>query len=77
MPVRGFQYSKCDSSTNGNEISPQPIRDADIKYDDSALSRLRLEANMIGGVINPANIANACCNPLVIARKSGRSSSNA
>lgn len=52
---------------------PHPIREAEIKYAEVALSRLRAEANIIGGVIRPASIASACCNPHVIASKSGSS----
>lgn len=56
---------------------PQPIKDADIMYADVAESRLSALAKMIGGVINPANIARACWSPHVMASSSGNSESRA
>lgn len=56
---------------------PHPIREAEIKYAEVALSRLSAEANIMGGVIRPASMASACCNPHVIASSSGSSWSSA
>jgi len=56
---------------------PEPMSEAEIMYADVALSRLRDEANIMGGVISPASIASACCNPHVIARRRGSSCSSA
>lgn len=53
------------------------MRDAEIMYAEMSGSRFKVLANMIGGVIRPASIARACCNPVVIARNSGRSVSRA
>ena len=57
--------------------SPHPIKEAEIIYADVGASRLSADAKMIGGVIRPASIAKACCNPLVIATSKGRSSLSA
>lgn len=56
---------------------PHPMRDADIMYAEVSASRLSALANMIGGVIKPANIARACCRPQATAKRRGRSDSNA
>jgi hypothetical protein len=53
------------------------MRDAEIIYALVALSKLSADAKMIGGVMSPASMASACCNPLVIASASGRSASSA
>jgi len=50
---------------------PQPISEAEIIYAEVSGSKLRELAKMIGGVIKPASIANACCKPQVIATNSG------
>jgi len=54
---------------------PHPISEAEIMYAEVAASRLSALAKMMGGVMRPANIANACCKPVVIARRIGRSAS--
>jgi hypothetical protein len=53
------------------------MRDAEIIYEDKLASRFKLLAKMMGGVMRPASMASACCNPVVIARNSGRSVSSA
>lgn len=56
---------------------PHPISDAEIMYAEVVASRLSALAKMIGGVIRPANMANACCKPVVIAKTIGKSASRA
>lgn len=53
------------------------MRDAETMYAERSLSRLKELAKMMGGVIRPASIARACCNPVVIARNRGSSVSSA
>lgn len=54
---------------------PEPIKDAETRYADVLLSKLRFDTNMMGGVMRPASIASTCCNPLAMARTRGSSSS--
>ena len=53
------------------------MRDAEIMYADVSGSKFKALAKIIGGVMRPASIASACCNPHVRANKIGNSESKA
>ena len=59
----------------GGVSLPHPIRDAETIYAESSGSKFRELAKIIGGVIKPASMANACCKPQVMATRSGISDS--
>ena len=54
---------------------PHPMRDAEIMYAEISGSKFRELAKMMGGVIKPASMANACCKPQVITTRRGISDS--
>lgn len=56
-------------------LLPHPIKDAEIIYAEVSGSKLRELAKIMGGVIKPASMANACCKPQVMATRSGISDS--
>ena len=56
---------------------PELIKHAETRYAEVWLSRLRLDANAMGGAMIPASIASECCNPLATARTNGNSASRA
>jgi hypothetical protein len=58
------------------KYQPQQIKDADTIYTDKSALKLNAFAKIIGGAINPASIANACCKPQDIDTSSGKSECN-
>ena len=55
---------------------PQPIKLAEIMYALISLSRARLLAKIMGGVMRPASMARECWSPVVMATTMGSSLSS-
>ena len=80
LRIPGHNADKIKSSGYNSSRrlhSPHPIRDAETMYAEMSPSRFKALAKIMGGVIRPASMARACCNPVVIARNRGSSVSSA